>query len=280
MAHPIADPLPTDDRDRAPLMISVVVPSLNSGAFIAEALRSALTQDSPPHEVIVQDGGSTDDTLEILQDFGDAITWQSEPDGGQSEALNRAIERATGDIVIWLNADDVFVPGAFTAAGLAFQQDPAAEFAYGDFDLIRADGSILRQFKSSPYDPMRVFSHGSYIFSGSIFYRRELMSRVGPFDDQLQACMDFDYLLRLGMARSIHIESTIARFRMSGAGKSSLIRSKFLQETHAVRWRVAGRSRRLRALTILLDVHDALVLWTQPLRHTHVWTAVRGRRRL
>lgn len=258
----------------------MIVPSLNSGAFIAEALHSALDQRPQPHEVIVQDGGSTDGTLAVLASFASAISWRSEPDRGQSDALNRAIERATGDVLIWLNADDVLVPGAFAAASDAFQLHPDAEFVYGDFDLMRSDGSILRRFTSSPYDPTRVFAHGSYIFSGSIFYHRELVDRVGPFDERFHACMDFDYLVRLGSAHSVYIGATVARFRMTTSGKSSTIRSRFLRESHAIRWRFAGGSTRLRAFTVLLDARDALVLWTQPLRHTRIWSAVRGRRRL
>lgn len=269
-----------DSRHRRRLKISVVVPSLNSGRFIGEALHSALAQEPPPHEVIVQDGGSTDDTLAVLGTFGSEVSVRSEPDRGQSDALNRAIKRATGDTLIWLNADDALAAGAFEAATRAFERHPEAEFAYGDFERIGSEGQTLRRYRSSPYDPHRVFTHGCYIFSGAIFYRRELIDRIGPFDDRLHACMDLDYLLRLGDARGIHLKTSVAQFRMSGAGKSSTLRMRFLRESHAIRWRTAGRSLRLRALTLMLDARDAALLFTQPVRLTKAWSALRGPKQL
>jgi glycosyltransferase involved in cell wall biosynthesis len=273
-------PAAIEEATSPAVAISVIMPSLNSGPFVGEALRSALTQSPPPHDVIVQDGGSTDGTLDVLKSLGDAISWRSEPDLGQSDALNRAIERASGNVIIWLNADDALVTGAFAAATEAFAQHPDTDFVYGDFELMTSDGRVLRRYRSSPYDPERVFRHGSYIFSGSIFYRRELLQRVGPFDDRLHACMDFDYLVRLGSARAVHLGRPIARFRMSGAGKSSTMRARFLRESHSIRWRTAGRSKRLRVLTLLLDLHDAISLWTQPLRLTRAWSVVRRSKRL
>lgn len=230
--------------------------------------------------MIVQDGGSSDGTLEVLQKYGNRISVRSELDSGQSEALNRAITRASGDVLIWLNADDVMVPGAIGAAASAFAAAPDAQFVYGDFEFIGPDGAILRRFRSSPYDPRRVFTHGCYIFSGSIFYKRTLMDRVGPFNEQLDACMDFDYLLRLGSVKAVQLGRPVAQFRMSGAGKSTRMRSRFLRESHAIRWRAAGGSKRLRALTILLDIRDSGYLLTQRLRLTRAWSHVRGNRRL
>lgn len=260
--------------------ISVVMPSFNSGPYLTMALRSALEQLPPPHEVIVQDGGSTDDTMDILRSYGRRVQWRSEPDRGQTDALNRAIEQATGDVVVWLNADDLLAPGALLAATQTFRDHPEADFVYGDFNMIGADGRTLRQYRSSPYDPDRVFVHGCYIFSGAIFYRRRLLDHLGPFDERLHACMDFDYLLRLGASSGVHTGVTVAAFRMSGAGKSSSMRSRFLRESHAVRWRAAGGSVRLRVLTLSLDAWSVVLLWTQPLRLTRAWSSVRIGKRL
>lgn len=262
------------------IRISVVVPSFNSGEFIFAALTSALAQTPPPVEVIVQDGGSTDQTLDILRTFGSQVDWRSEPDEGQSEALNRAIRRSSGDIVVWLNADDLLVPGAFAAVSRAYELRPEAEFVYGDFDLIGADGRRLRRYQSSAYDPRRVFVHGCYIFSGAIFYRRSLLDRIGPFDERLRACMDFDYLLRIGDVPSVHLNVPVACFRMSGSGKSSKMRSRFLKESHAVRWRIAGESLALRLLTLALDGWSVITISTQPLRLTKAWSAIRRGKRL
>lgn len=263
-----------------PVRISVVVPSFNSVAHLREAIDSALSQEPPPHEVIVQDGGSTDGSIELLRDFGDRVQWQSEPDSGQAQGLNRAIARATGDVVVWLNADDLIQPGSFAAVERALTENPDADFVYGDFDMIRADGSVMRRFQSSPYDPDRVFVHGCYIFSGAIYFSRRLLDRVGPFDERLHAVMDLDYLLRIGPARTVHVGAPVARFRMSGAGKSSRMRGTFLREAHAVRRRAAGQSRRRRLTGLAIDARDFLLLASEPLRHTRLWSSVRGSKRL
>ncbi len=262
------------------IRISVVVPSFNSGDYLKEALTSALEQEPPPHQVIVQDGGSTDGSLDILRAAGPGVDWRSEPDTGQSNALNLAIRRATGDVVVWLNADDILAPGAFAAVQEAFGRHPEAEFAFGDYDVIGSDGRILRRFRSSEYDPRRVFTRGCYIFSGAIFFRRTLLERVGPFNERLNTCMDFDYMVRLGDVPAIHVGKIVAAFRISGAGKSSTMRSRFLRETYAIRRRVAGRSMRLRMLALLIAGVELVSLYTQPVRLTRPWSVLRGRRRL
>jgi glycosyltransferase involved in cell wall biosynthesis len=260
--------------------ISVVMPSFNTAPFLKEALDSALSQEPPPFEVIVQDGGSTDGSVELLRTFGDRVEWRSEPDSGQTQALNRAIARATGNVVVWLNADDLILPGALAAVERAFVGTPDADFVYGDYDMIRGDGSVMRRFQSSPYDPDRIFLRGCYIFSGSIYFGRHLLERVGPFDERLHACMDLDYLLRIGQARTVHLGVPVAQFRMSGAGKSSRMRATFLREAHAVRRRAAGRSRRRRLTGFAIDAWNFLLLASEPVRHTRLWSAMRGRKRL
>ena len=271
---------PTNGPGPGAARISVVVPSFNSATFLRDALESALSQQPPPHEVIVQDGRSTDGSAAILGSFGDRINWRSEPDDGQAQALNRAIARATGDVVVWLNADDLIAPGAFQAAGRAFDEHPDADFVFGDFDMIRADSTVIRHYQSSPYDPERVFTHGCYIFSGAIYFRRTLLDRVGPFDEQLHACMDLDYLMRIGDARTVHLGQAVARFRVSGSGKSSRMRRTFLREAHAVRKRAAGDSRRKLLRGLLVDARDLLVMAIEPLRYSRAWSAVRRSKRL
>lgn len=252
--------------------ISVIVPSFNSGAFLRVAVTSALDQDPPPHEVLVQDGGSTDDTLDILRSFGERVAWVSAPDCGQSDALNRALARATGDVVLWLNADDLLLPGAIASASIAFTSDPSLEFAYGDFDMIDSAGTLMRRYKSSEYSWMRVYSHGCYIFSGSLFVRRQVLADIGGFDASLRACMDFDLLLRLGAARrSTHLRRTIGQFRMHGASKSSNIGLVFIREGFRVHRRHAGRSPRLWLVALWATARSAIMQTTAPLRYSSNW---------
>jgi glycosyltransferase involved in cell wall biosynthesis len=226
------------DASGATPRISVIIPSYNTGRFLRQAVTSVLDQVPGPYEVLVQDGGSTDGTLDILHSFGGRVAWESVPDLGQSDALNRALARATGDVVLWLNADDVLLPGATAAASAAFASDPGLAFAYGDFDMIDTAGALMRRYTSSAYSWNRVFAHGCYIFSGSLFVRRQHLVAIGGFDPSLHGCMDLDLLLRLDAAgRSRHLGTTISQFRIHGAGKSSTIRLVFLREGFRVRRR-------------------------------------------
>ena len=242
-------------------------------------MRSALDQQPPPHEVIVQDGGSTDDTLAILAEVGRGVHVHVEPDSGQADALNRAVARATGDIVVWLNADDTLVPCAFAAVTDAFGAHPEAEFVFGDFEVIGTDGQVIRQYRSSAYDPDRVFVRGCYIFSGAIFYRRRLLDRIGPFDTRYAACMDLDYMLRLGGVEAIHVGRTVAQFRYGRHQKSARMRWTFLRESHEIRWRAADSIGR-KALTLALGARDSVYLVTHDLRHSAAWSRLRRSRRL
>jgi glycosyltransferase involved in cell wall biosynthesis len=260
--------------------ISVVIPSYNSGSYLAAAIDSAIGQVPAPHQVIVQDGGSTDNSLAILAGYGDRLDWRSGPDLGQSDALNKAIERVDGDIVVWLNADDTLAPGAFAEVTRAFAAAPHVELVFGNYDMIGADGRVLRRFLSSAYDPKRFFTRGCYIFSGAMFFRRTLLERIGPFDVSLQTCMDFDYMLRIGDVEAVHIDAIVAGFRMSGEGKSSTMRSRFLREAYRIRSRAAGRSVRGRLLAVGIAGLELVSLYTQPVRLTRPWATLRGRRRL
>ncbi len=252
--------------------ISVIVPSYNSGRYLRAALASALDQHPRPYEVLVQDGGSTDDALAILRSFGERVTWVSQPDDGQSDALNRALARATGDVVIWLNADDRLVPGALAAATAAFERDPDLAFAYGDFDMIDGSDAVMRRYRSSQYSWDRVYARGCYIFSGSLFVRREILMEIGAFDASLRACMDLDLLLRMHAAgRSQHLGNTIGQFRMHDASKSSTIALVFLREAFRVRRRHAGHSPWLWILALWTTIRSAMMSALAPLRYSSRW---------
>lgn len=266
-------PLQSEDRSGgATPRISVVVPSYNSATYLRQAIESVLQQIPPPHEVIVQDGDSSDATVRILQSFGDLVSWRSEPDGGQADALNRALARTSGDVVVWLNADDILMPGALAVAGRAFSTDPELAFAYGDFDVIDANGALLRKYRSSDYSWERVYARGCYIFSGSLFVRRSVLESGGGFDASLHACMDLDLLLRLGKAgRSVHLRHTVGQLRMHGINKSSSKRLMFLREAFRIRGTYAGRSPRLWLIALWAAARSAITLAATPIRFSPRW---------
>ena len=279
---PIASPLPMvpdsaaalneQERPRPATRVSVLIPSYNSAPFLRQALTSVLNQVPQPYEVLVQDGGSVDGTLAILQSFGDRVAWVSAPDGGQSDALNRALKRSTGDVVLWLNADDELVPAAIAAASTAFESDPDLKFAYGDFDIIDGNGARIRRYRSSPYSWERVFARGCYIFSGSLFIRRQVLAEIGGFEASLSACMDLDLLLRLGATgRSRHVGRTIGQYRMHDDTKSSTMGLAFLREGLRVRIRHSRGSPRLLLIALRATVWTAVMRSTYRLRYSPLW---------
>ncbi|MCJ7706656.1 MAG: glycosyltransferase, partial [Anaerolineales bacterium] len=131
--------MPTD-----PPLVSIVIPSFNQAAFLEATIRSVLTQDYPRLETIVVDGGSTDGSLDIIRRYEDRLTrWLSEPDRGQADAINKGLRLATGEIVAWLNSDDLYLPGAIRQAVQALAEHPEAGMVYGDGVLIDEDDAIL-----------------------------------------------------------------------------------------------------------------------------------------
>lgn len=206
----------------AEVVVSVLVPSFNSNPYITEAIRSALAQEGPTLEILVQDGGSTDGSIDALLALSDSrLLCISEPDAGQSDALNRALRRARGAYVIWLNADDLLAPGAVAAlVHAAWEQD--LDVVHGSYDIIDANGALIKSYSSAPLESERLLRHGAYIFSGSVLIRRTFLVEVGGFDANLHYAMDFDLLLRLAEAARAtgRVSGTVAQFRRQPASKS------------------------------------------------------------
>ncbi|TLM99816.1 glycosyltransferase, partial [bacterium] len=125
------------------MKISIVIPSYNQGKFIRRTIDSILNQGYPDLELIVMDGGSTDETLAILQSYGDRIAWHSAPDSGQTQAVNNGWKRATGQILGWVNSDDILLPGALRAAVDRFQSQPEIQWLYGNCRYIDARDRVL-----------------------------------------------------------------------------------------------------------------------------------------
>ncbi|HEX8168848.1 MAG TPA: glycosyltransferase family 2 protein [Beijerinckiaceae bacterium] len=180
--------------------ISVVVPSLNQAAFLGEALDSVLSQGYPDLELIVMDGGSTDGSLEIIRAYEPRLAfWHSGPDGGQSAAINRGVERSTGDIVCWLNSDDLFCAGALMHVGRAAAEHPGFGLYVGNgFRLDHATGERTPYCRRPLAMSRRALREGgAYIHQPSTFFSRAAWNRVGGLDERLKYCMDWDIILRV-----------------------------------------------------------------------------------
>jgi len=195
--------------------VTIVVPSLNQGRYIREALDSILDQAYPNLEILVMDGGSTDGTVEILRDFGDRIQYVSGPDGGQSEALNRGFETAAGEIVGWLNSDDRYCPDAISESVSALAANPAASMVYGEADLIGEDGAVLERFPSTQaFDLWKLVHVSDFIMQPTVFMRAAGLREVGGLDESLHFGMDWDLWIRLACrGEVVALDSVIAQTR-------------------------------------------------------------------
>jgi glycosyltransferase involved in cell wall biosynthesis len=239
-------------RPIADATISVLVPSLNAEEFIGEAILSALRQSPAALEVLVQDGGSSDRTVAAVEAIGDPrVSIVSETDGGQSDALNRAVRRARGEWICWLNADDLLAPEAFAAAA-PFARDEI-DLVYGDFAYVDEDGEITARFPvPDDFDRERLLRHGHYVFTGATLFRRSLFERFGGLDTDLRLAMDYDFCLRIAPhVRAVHCGATLGYFRQHGRSATAEISWRLVREESRVRRRHGGYSRRT-ALPILL----------------------------
>ena len=224
----------------APL-VSVVTPSLNQGRYLREALDSVRGQTYAPIEHVVVDGGSSDDTLEILREY-DGIVWESEPDRGQSHALNKGFARAAGEILGWLNADDAYEPEA-VAQGVAALQESGAGFVYADVMRVNDDGINPRRIRSRrEWDYWTEANAGCGVYSPSVFFIREALEAVGGLDESLHLTMDYDLWLRIGRSfGATHVDAVWSVQRIHDDAKTIRHYDDFWPERLAVSRRHGGR---------------------------------------
>ena len=181
-------------------VVTIVTPSFNQGEFIRATIESVLTQDYPHVDYIVMDGGSTDQTSAVVSEYASRLTWTSEKDRGQAHAINKGFARAKGDIIAWLNSDDILLPGAVTKAVHAFSCAPKQVGGiYGEGYLMDREGRITRRFPATePFNLWKLVYLSDYILQQSAFFRRAAVEDVGWLDESLHFAMDWDLLIRLG----------------------------------------------------------------------------------
>jgi glycosyltransferase involved in cell wall biosynthesis len=222
-------------------LVSIVTPSLNQGRYLREALESVRAQTYEPIEHIVMDGGSTDETLAILEDAPD-LQWVSEPDRGQSHALNKGFARAKGEILGWLNADDAYLPEA-VAQGVQALQESGAGLVYADVTRVNDDGINPRRIRSRPvFDLWTELNEGCGIYSPSVFFTRAALEQAGELDESLHLTMDYDLWLRIGKALLVrHVDAVWALQRIHDEAKSRAQFDAFWPERLRVSRRHGGR---------------------------------------
>jgi len=220
-------------------LVSVVTPSLNQAEYLREAIESVLAQTYAPIEHIVVDGGSTDGTLEILREY-DRLRWVSEPDRGQSHAVNKGFATARGEIFGWLNADDAYEPDAVEAGVRALA---GVGLAYADVTRVNDHGDNPRRIRSRPvWDLWTELNDGNGVYSPSVFFTREAFEAVGGIDEELHLSMDYDLWLKIGKRFGArHVDAVWSVQRFHAEAKTIRRREDFWPERLAISRRHGGR---------------------------------------
>jgi glycosyltransferase involved in cell wall biosynthesis len=253
------------------------MPSLNSGRYIGEAIQSVLDQDYSELELLIQDGGSSDTTRDVVLSFDDSrISWISEPDGGQADALNRAIRRSRGEWILWLNADDVLASGVVPKFVPLLESTEHA-LLHGDFGIIDSQGRIVKRYECSQMTFSRLLERGAYVFSGAVFVRRALLNELGGFDEQLHFCLDYDWLLRLAYASDAYREPGIVAFLRDHAASKSRSQPWGFWREH---WIVKRRHGASFALTFRGQGGMAAYLLARPVLRSSRWRRIRAAKAL
>ncbi len=228
----------TADIMKTPPKLSIITPSFNQAPFIERTIRSVLDQGYPNLEYIIVDGGSRDGTLDVLRKYEHRLKWTSEKDEGQADAINKGVLAATGDIIAYLNSDDVYEPGALLRVAEYFASHPEAMWLTGRCRIIDdKDREIRGAITAYKNFLLRHYSYGMLLVTNPVsqpatFWRRELVREFGLFDKNEHLVMDYEYWLRIGRRyRPGILDGYLARFRVHGRAKTvSTNFSNFKQE--------------------------------------------------
>jgi len=220
-------------------LISIVTPSYNQAKYIRATIDSVLSQNYPNLEYFVIDGGSTDGTIEILKSYGRKLTWVSEKDKGQTDAINKGMRRAKGDILAYLNSDDIYLPGTLKAVGEYYGRTHA-DWITGDCVVINDQGEphrggwlvrAYKRFLMAIYSPTTLRIADSMLPQPSTFWSRKAWEKVGKFNDSYHYVMDYDYWLRMSRYFRPHdLKQVLSGFRAQPDSKSETSRDKLMAE--------------------------------------------------
>ena len=185
-------------------LVTIVTPSYNQASFLERTILSVLGQDYPNIEYIIMDGGSNDGSRQIIEQYADRLAcWESVKDKGQTDAINKGFARAHGDILAWLNSDDVLYPHAVREAVDYLTGHPECGLVYGNCSFIDADDRVMGRFNAKQTDHRKLTQGYVHIPQQASFWRADLWHRVGPLDDTIYFAMDYDLWLRLAKVSEV-----------------------------------------------------------------------------
>jgi glycosyltransferase involved in cell wall biosynthesis len=222
------------------MRLSFVIPTRNQGRFIAQCIDSCIAQGIADSEILVVDGASTDNTREVLASYGEQIRWVSEPDRGQSDAINKGVGMAKGELIAWINSDDYYTSSqAITCLLAAFEAERDVDIAYGNGERVDVEGRPIGDYRARPPERLAdIITHpASFVLQPAVLFRRELFLDVGGLADALHYTMDYELWIRMFAAarKARYIPAVIACARYHSDAKSVAAMGRQIRELVGVK---------------------------------------------
>jgi glycosyltransferase involved in cell wall biosynthesis len=224
-------------------LVSIITPSYNQAEYLVENLESVAAQRSNDYDLehLVFDGGSTDGSLDVLRNC-QGVTWVSEPDRGQSDAINKGFRAAGGEIIGWINSDDFYTRGAVARVVSYFREHPDTKWIYGNCYFVDQNSRITGSYDARQFNLERLLNFGDYIPQQSTFFRRDLLQTVGYLDESLHLAMDYDFWIRIGKSYTgVFLPDYLACFRRHSLAKTDRRAGEHWAEALAVSRRHGGQ---------------------------------------
>lgn len=216
--------------------ISVVTPSYNQAEFLERTICSVLDQNYPNLEYIIIDGGSTDGSVDIIRRYADRISfWISEPDRGQTHAINKGLQQATGEWVAWQNSDDIYYPGVLEDLAKTLNLKQQVDLVIGNINLIDQQDRVLRDVHYVKPCHGAMLAEGMVLTNQAAFWRRSVHDEIGYLDETLDCSFDYEWFLRLTLGRRAeHVNKLWGGYRLHGATKTSMLNNRFVEENAVI----------------------------------------------
>ena len=225
-------------------IISFIIPSYQQGVHLKKCLDSIAEQGllREQYELLVYDGGSKDDTIELLKNHSLHPTWVSQPDNGQASAVNRGLQEAKGKVIAWINSDDYYMPGAINKVLDFFNNHPEVDILYGDADIVNETGQKLYPYPTEEWNYSQL-ADICFICQPATFFRASLIEKYGLLDESLDCAIDYEYWLRIGKSQELHyLKEPLACSRLYEDAKTLRMKTRsdaeslFVSRRHTGKW--------------------------------------------